>query len=98
MRNRQTLKTRQPGFRPTVFLVFGAFSRKLLPILTKIEDFVTFAEHKMAVPKHKKGEKLTLTDIKFGKSGKQPPLKRMLTTPPIFFLPIMYNVFRTDVQ
>ncbi len=35
---------------------------------------MTFFEHKMAVPKHKKGEKLTLTDIKFGECGKQPSL------------------------
>jgi hypothetical protein len=74
MRNRQTLKTRQPGFRPNISLVFGALSSTFLRLLTNICDFVTFFEHKMAVPKHKKGEKLTLTDIKFGECGKQPSL------------------------
>jgi hypothetical protein len=71
MRNRQTLKTRQPGRSPNAALVFGALNITFLRLLTKMCNLVTFFEHKMAVPKHKKVEKLTLTDINFGKSGKQ---------------------------
>jgi hypothetical protein len=64
-------KTPQSGRSPNATLVFGAIIITFLRLLTKIENLVTFFEHKMAVPKHKKGEKLTLTDINFGKSGKQ---------------------------
>jgi hypothetical protein len=64
-------KPPQSGRSHHASFIFGALSCTFLQILTKIEDFVTFFEHKMSPSEHKKGEKLTLTDINFGKSGKQ---------------------------